>query len=95
MLGGTVDELQGRMTSAEFTDWLAFYAVEPWGEVRSDLQNATLLALLANANRDAKKHPAAFRVDQFMPDYWQPMPTAQRTVNLLEKFKVLTAATHE
>ena len=95
-MGATVAKLQQRITSAEFVEWLAFYQGEPWGDLRADLQNAALLCLLANANRDAKRRPQAFKVEDFMMDYWQtPRADGQPTVILAEKFKILTQAAQD
>lgn len=69
--GCTVAELQSRMGQSEFMDWIAYYAVEPFGGVRGDVQTAILASLIANANRNPKKQPRAFKPAQFLPDWWK------------------------
>jgi hypothetical protein len=45
----TVAELLGRMSSEEFTEWRAEYAIEPWGPLRADLRAALVGLRLAQA----------------------------------------------
>lgn len=82
------------MGSAEFGEWQAFYASEPWGEMRGDLQMAQLLSLLANINRDARKQTSPFTVAQFMVDFWQEPAAPPEPGSLAAKFKALTMASH-
>lgn len=70
-LGGTVAELQDRMPYREFLEWVAFYQIEPWGDVRGDMQTALLAGLTANIHRDRKKQSKAFTPADFMPDFWR------------------------
>lgn len=53
------------MTSHQFTEWQAFWHVEPWGEYREDWRMANLLAQLVNMLRS--KDQAAMEPGQFMP----------------------------
>jgi hypothetical protein len=43
----TVGELADRMPAAEFTEWLAFYGLEPWGTSVDDLRFGTLASVIA------------------------------------------------
>lgn len=52
------------MSSAEFTQWLAYYQLEPFGAYRDNIHAAMVASIVANANRDSKR--AAFKVDDFM-----------------------------
>lgn len=52
------------MTSSEFTAWLAYYQLEPFGAYRDNLHAATIASIMANAHRDSKR--AAFKVEDFM-----------------------------
>lgn len=36
------------MDSHEFTEWMAFYTLEPWGAVRDDLRAGVLASTVAN-----------------------------------------------
>jgi len=61
----TVAECQKRMSVQEFFEWVAFYQLEPWGEVRADYRSAIVSTILANSNR-AKNTPP-FKPLDFMP----------------------------
>lgn len=47
----------GRMSSEQFTEWQAFWLVEPWGEYREDWRMANLLAFIANSLRGKEQAP--------------------------------------
>lgn len=64
-MGCTVAELKRRMSSLEFTQWVAFAQVEPFGN--DYLRTASQMALLANVNRDSKKQSSPFTAADFYP----------------------------
>lgn len=61
------DHLMQAITGPQLADWLDFYAVEPWGDTRADLRAGIVAAVVANANRDAKRRPEPFAPSDFMP----------------------------
>lgn len=56
------------MGSREFTEWMAFFQLQPYGEWRADFRTASLMALIANVNRDPNKSKE-FSPQDFMPDF--------------------------
>lgn len=68
----SVREAQQRVSSREFAEWMAYYRLEPFGELRHDLQSAIIASVIANVNRNPKKHAKPFKVDEFMPDFGTP-----------------------
>ena len=60
-------ELQARMSSREFTAWLAYDTLDPIGAARGDLQAGIVASTVANAYRDPKKRPKPFAPADFMP----------------------------
>ncbi len=62
-----VDALLASLSSRQISEWMAYFALEPFGEERADLRAALIACLIANANRDEKKRPTPFRVEEFMP----------------------------
>ena len=64
-----------RMSSRLFAEWMAYFDLEPWGEIMADARNASLMALLANIHRGEGQ--SAYRVDDFRmmadrpPQTWQ------------------------
>jgi len=53
--------------SAEFTEWLAYYEMEPFGERFADLRTGLITSAIYNVNRNVKKHPEAFGALHFIP----------------------------
>ena len=65
-----VREMLARMGSDEFSEWLAFYQLEPFGDLRGDYRSGVVAATLANVHRT--KESRAFRPEDFMPFLEQP-----------------------
>lgn len=57
------------MSAEEFAAWRAFDAISPIGGERADRHAALIAAVIANANRDPKKHDP-FTLDDF--DLFKP-----------------------
>jgi hypothetical protein len=64
-MGVPVTELQRRMSSLEFSEWLAFYSLEPWGWEAEMYGHAQTAAVVANVHRNAETAP--FHASDFMP----------------------------
>lgn len=56
------------MTSLEFTEWMAYCEIQPFGDEVADLRHGTATALLANLNRDAEKRADPYVANDFI--YW-------------------------
>lgn len=76
----SVDEMLDNLSYAELKDWEAFYSIEPFPEVIDRYENARLLTLLANSNRDPEKRSTPFEVDELVLDFWkEPKEVAPMT----------------
>lgn len=75
-----------RMSSREFTEWLAYYELEPFGEQRADLRAALIASVIANAHRDPKKKP--YKAADFLLFPEKTEPTSE---DLRSKFVSLTS----
>jgi hypothetical protein len=65
------------MSSAEFVEWQAFQRLEgQLGPGREDWRVAMVASVIANGNRDPKRHSRAFEPKDFIPD-WLKMAEAQ------------------
>lgn len=84
----TVAEMLARIDSRELTEWMAYAAIEPFGEERADLRAGIIAATIANANRDPKKQPKPFQPEAFMPFREKREPTEDE---LLAKFRGMGA----
>jgi hypothetical protein len=47
------------VSSAEFTEWLGYYQIEPFGARIDDLRAGVIAAATYNVHRDVKKFPKA------------------------------------
>ncbi len=63
----TVRELLNRISSRELSEWMAFYAVEPWGCQVDDQRTGLVASVIANVNRDPKRRATPYQVNDFMP----------------------------
>lgn len=59
-----VCEIERDMPSSEFTEWKAYYRLEPFGPERDNLHSGMIASILANVYR--KKGAKAFTTDDFM-----------------------------
>ena len=60
-----MDGLLGRMSSRQLAEWMAYAAVEPFGEDRADYRVAHALAVVVNLLRPADAPPV--RVADLLP----------------------------
>lgn len=63
-LGMTVRELLSSIDSRELSEWIALYGLEPFGDVRKDLQTSLLATVMANAWCGSKDK--TFTMNDFM-----------------------------
>lgn len=70
----SVSRAMREIDSAEFTEWLAYYGIEPFGERFSDLRTGLITSAIYNVNRNVKAHPKAFGALHFIP--WATERTA-------------------
>lgn len=57
------------MSSHEFTEWMAFFRLQPFGEWRRDYRMATLAAVIVNALTRSKESDPIRKAEEFMPDF--------------------------
>ena len=69
-LGLSVRETQQRISSREFTEWAAFYELEPWGYEVDNYRAGLICATVANAMRG--KRGKKFSAADFMPKEIRP-----------------------
>lgn len=66
-LGMTVREAMARVSSREFTEWIAYANLEPFGEERADFRTGIMASTVANVNR--AKGGKEYKPEDFMPDF--------------------------
>ncbi len=60
----SVARAQREISSQEFTEWIAFAEMEPFGEARADMRAALIASTIANVNRG--RGVRAFSIGDFM-----------------------------
>jgi hypothetical protein len=64
-----VDGMLRQMTAQQFLEWGEYAALEPFDEVRADYRAASIVQMIANMNRDTKKHPKPFALSDFVIEF--------------------------
>jgi hypothetical protein len=73
------------MSSAEFTEWAAFYSLEPFGRQADFQGHAQTAAMIYNVNRGKNDKP--LKVEELMP---QEPKEPQTTDQMLQFAKMIT-----
>lgn len=90
------------MSSLEFSEWIAYSRLQPFGESRMDYRFAMLAALVANLWTDSKKR--RWTTEDFMPDFEKALDEQEareelKPVTVVDKVKaffgMLVAATKQ
>ena len=68
------------MSSCEFTEWMAFSQLEPWGEERADLRSALICKVLADINTPKDKQ--RMKLEDFVLKF-DRKPQAQTTEEMI------------
>lgn len=63
----SVKQAQQAVDSREFSEWQAYWNLEPWGEGRGDLRAGIVASTMANLWRGADTPP--FTPQDFMPQF--------------------------
>jgi hypothetical protein len=83
-------ELLARISSEELTEWLAFYAIEPFGAEAGYFGHAITASTVANVNR--RKGHKAMPIEDFMPKFERPKEQEQGIEGAINFAKTLTVA---
>ncbi|MET3431434.1 hypothetical protein ABIC71_000912 [Herbaspirillum seropedicae] len=62
----SVRQAQSEISSKEFAGWLAFYQLEPFGDLVADRRHAVAVQTFANAHRDPKHKPEPYQEHDFI-----------------------------
>jgi len=89
-----VAEMLQRMDSRELAEWMAFFELEgPFGIHRGDWQSAQIVAMLAEVNRDKKKHRKPYKVEDFLLKFEPAVKAPEAKADqLLRKVEALNLA---
>lgn len=81
-----MDELLGRISSAELTEWVEFFRLEPWGPEVEGWQAGMIASTIANVNRGKGVKP--FKPADFMLALAERKPDTSAS---LQAFRALAA----
>jgi hypothetical protein len=79
------------ITWTDFLGWLAYSELEPFDERRADYRTASVVTMLANVNRDTKKRPTAYKLDDFVIEFDAPVKPRERKQSLEIQKGILVA----
>ena len=71
-------QAQLEISSAEFTEWMAYYELEPFGDLVADQRHGVASALLANINRNSNTRPEPYSSNDFI--HWRDVGGAPAEV---------------
>ena len=63
----SVRQAQSEIDSREFSEWMAYWYLEPFGPERDDMRHGVVAATIANVNRDPKTTPEPWDAADFFP----------------------------
>lgn len=59
-----VDGMLRELTCGQLMEWMVFSDLEPFGEDRQDARAGSIVQTLVNINRNSKKHPRPFKLEE-------------------------------
>jgi hypothetical protein len=71
------------LTAHQLNEWMAYNAIEPFGEYRSELRHGQAMSLTANLNRDTKERWEPFKAVEFM-NFIEPVPEKKLSIKEIE-----------
>lgn len=78
-----------RMSWVEFVEWMAFYQMEPFGEMRADLRSGIIASTFANCHRDPDKQREPFKASDFMPQFDRKPETRTQDPRSMHQFLMM------
>ncbi len=81
----SVAHAQAEIDSVEFSEWLAYSQVDPFGEERADLRAAIIASTVANSVRG--KGQRSFTPEDFMPKWGNEQHIGQSVEEMKSKMR--------
>jgi len=81
------------MSAYEFAEYRAYFSIEPFPELRADIRTGQLCAVIANVDRNPKKHPKPFTTEDFRIAWWSRVKVQTMSLeNMMLNAKTWTIA---
>ena len=88
----TVSELDARMTSREFAEWMIYFQIEPFGPARQDYHAALISTVVANSNGN-KMSPddfiKPFEIESRVPEVIEEDEFSAKQLQMMSIFKAM------
>ena len=83
----TVRQLETQMEARELQEWMAFFAIEPWGAIRADYRSGVVAATLVNVNGGKKGKKPAQASDFFSlyANHTNRRQTNEQQISIMQK----------
>jgi hypothetical protein len=78
----------------QFFEWQAYAELEPFSERRADYRTASIVKALWDIARDTKKHPSAFKLDDFVLNFEEATKKKPQTPEQQKSILMLITAAH-
>lgn len=91
----TVSELDSRMSSREFAEWMVYSQIEPFGPVRQDYHASLISTVIANSNGSKMKPEDFIRPFEYDTKLPPPPPTekfSDKQEKMMSIFKAMSGA---
>lgn len=83
-MGKSVREIENEFTHTELIEWMIYYKIEPFGEIRADMRTASICQMLANINRGKNRKPYPLKNFMLFRDIPNGLPKKQSTEEMKE-----------
>ena len=83
-----MEELSERMDSRELTEWMAYYALEPWGSTVDGYRQALTCATVANAGL-MQAAPKTLKKNPFHPKDFLLSTSSKRSQTIEEQKSIM------
>jgi hypothetical protein len=74
-----VERMLRSMSATQFRAWVSYAELEPFDETRADRRAALIAWMLAEINRDRKKRPSAWKIEDFLLKYGDDITRRRQT----------------
>jgi len=79
-------EMLARMSSAELTEWIAFYSLEPFGADADYIGHAIVASTVANRHRP--KTEKEHKVEEFMPKFEKKRKSVDEMLQIAQAYTI-------
>lgn len=83
-----VDVLLRRMSAKQFREWIAFYELEPFGDIRADYRSAQVVQVIAAVNRGKDQKVPTLQECLLSDGHEKPKQTWQEQERIMKMWAI-------